>query len=222
MTDITPQAPPEDPILKRIDCERRYRRPKDAAVFSHPRGARILTPPDGNQVKISIPTAIQNFWVLPFFVVPFLAFVIVGFGLGLSFVAPTWERGGYFNPLPLILSIIISLGLAWVIWRLCFPRIIIEANRDGVTVGKYKFDWRALGGFRIGHTAGGVERENTQWLYQGMVIEYGPYGFDLPYMVRKYYAAYYVVWLNDMLATIGQDDKTGTHDPKSGFKKSMF
>ena len=144
----------------------------------------------------------------------------------MSIVPPGWTQQGYtegyFNPLPLILSIIISLGLAWVIWRLCFPRIIIEANRDGVTVGKYKFDWRALGGFRIGHTAGGVERENTQWLYQGMVIEYGPYGFDLPYMVRKYYAAYYVVWLNDMLATIGQDDKSGTHDPKSGFKKSMF
>ena len=222
MTDITPQAPPEDPILKRIDRERRYRRTKDATVFSHPRGARILTPPDGNQVKISIPTAIQSFWVVPFFAIPVLAFLIVGFGLALSIVPPGWDTRGYFNPLPLILSIVITLGLAWVIWRLCFPRIIIEANRDGVTVGKYKFDWRALGGFRIGHTAGGVERENTQWLYQGMVIEYGPYGFDLPYMVRKYYSAYYVVWLNDMLATIGQDDKTGTHDPKSGFKKSMF
>ena len=34
----------------------------------------------------------------------------------------------------------------------------MEATREGVTVGKYKFDWRAIDGFRIGYTAGGVER----------------------------------------------------------------
>lgn len=222
MIDITPKSPPENRFLKAIDRERGYPLKQEAAVFAHPRGVRVLTQPDGNQFKVSIPTAIINWWVVPFLLIPAFFLVILPIGVGLSFVAPSWDRGGYFNPLPVLIALGIVVALSWITWRLCFPRIVIEATREGVTVGKYKFDWRALGGFRIGYTAGGVERENTQGLFQGMVLQYGSYGFDLPYMVRKYYAAYYVVWLNEMLATIGANDKTGANDPQSGFKKSMF
>lgn len=222
MTDMTPKSPPENRLMKAIDRERSYALKKEAAVFAHPRGVRILTPPDGNQFKVSIPTAIINWWVLPIFLIPALFFIIIPIGFGMSFVAPTFNRGGYFNPVPLVVAVGVLILLSWISWRLCFPRIVIEANREGVTVGKYKFDWQAIGGFRIGYTAGGVERENTQGLFQGLVLQYGPYGFDLPYMVRKYYAAYYVLWLNDLLATVGANDRTGANDPQSGFKKSMF
>jgi hypothetical protein len=223
MADIRPQSPPENSIIALFDRERHYLLKKDATVFSHPRGVRILTPPDGNQVKVSIPTAIETFWMLASIAIFFLASTIISTGLGLSYAISIWGQWGeYFSLLPLIFSIVITLALSWVIWRLCFPRIIIEANREGVMVGKYKFDWRALGSFRTGYTAGGEERENIQFFYQGLFIEYGPYGFDLPYMVRKYYAAHYVLWLNEMLDTIGQDDHLATHDPKSGFKKSVF
>ena len=219
--DIEPQSPPENPILKKLDRERKFS-PKDATVFAHPRGARILTPPDGNQLKISIPTAIENAWIAPFLVLPLVIPFLLTTGLAMSFVAPTWDRGGYFNPIPLVISIALALLFTWWLWRACFPRIIIEATREGVTVGKYRFDWRMIEGFRIGNSAGGIERQNTQFIFQGLVLSYGPYGFDLPYMVRKYYAAYYVVWLNDMLDTIGKGDNAGAHDPKSGFKKAMF
>lgn len=219
--DIEPQSPPESLFRKLLDWERDPLK-KDAVVFAHPRGIRVLSPPDGDHFKVSIPTALQTWWLLPFIAIPFLAFFAISIGLAMSFVGPTFNTRGYFNPFPLSVGIIVTLIGSWAIWMFCFPRVTIEADRDGVTVGKYNFDWRAIQGFRIGYSAGGVERENTQLLYQGLVLGYGPYGFDLPYMVRKYYAAYYVVWLNDMLDTIGKDDNAGAHDPKSGFKKAMF
>ena len=224
--DIEPQSPPETLFRKILDWERDPTK-QDAVVFAHPRGIRVLSAPDGDHFKVSIPTALQTWWVLPFFVVPLLTIVaiIIGGVLGVNpggysntgrFIAP------HFSVVPLFISLIIAVVGSWIVWMQCFPRVTIEADRDGVTVGKYNFDWRAIQGFRIGYSAGGVERENTQLGFQGLVLGYGPYGFDLPYMVRKYYAAYYVVWLNDMLDTIGKDDNAGAHDPKSGFKKAMF
>ncbi|WP_114964084.1 hypothetical protein [Tritonibacter mobilis] len=223
--DIEPQCPPENILRKFLDWERDPQK-QDAQVFAHPRGIRVLCPSDGERFRVSIPTALRTWWIVPFLAIPAFVLIAISIGLLMSFVAPGYtSRGytdGYFTPVPLLIGIVVALAGSWFIWMQCFPRVTIEATPEGVTVGKYCFDWRAIEGFRIGYTAGGIERENTQLGFQGLVLGYGPYGFDLPYMVRKYYAAYYVIWLNDMLDTIGKDANAGAHDPKSGFKKAMF
>lgn len=224
--DIEPQSPPESVFRQIFDWERDPLK-TDAQVFAHPRGIRVLSPPDGDHFKVSIPTARQTWWALPFVAIPLFILIATILGGILGINEGTYTSRGryiapYFSIVPLFVSLIIAVVGSWIVWMQCFPRVTIEADRDGVTVGKYNFDWRAIQGFRIGYSAGGVERENTQLGFQGLVLGYGPYGFDLPYMVRKYYAAYYVLWLNEMLDTIGKDDNAGAHDPKSGFKKAMF
>ena len=121
-----------------------------------------------------------------------------------------------------VLSVAAVIVVFMVLHHFLLPRIKVTADREGITVGRYKFDWEHSEGLRLGYSAGGKERENKQLGYVGLRMSYGAWGFDLPYMVNGYYSAAYVVWVNMMLETIGKHPDEMTNDPQAGFMKDLF
>lgn len=189
----------------------------DAPILDKPFGARVLHEPDGEMVKVSLPSTKRHIWIIP----SLYLIIVCPTALVLSVIYGFSYRG--WSAWPLFITFGVLALVLWGIWVLCFPRLVIEASREGVEVGEYKFKWEHLSGLRLGYSAGGKEMENRQGPYSGFRMSYGPWGYDLPYMVRGYYSAAYVVWVNMMLQTVDHVPFEGkVNSPEEGFKKDLF
>jgi|TARA_B100000519_G_C14258826_1_gene446488 hypothetical protein len=208
-------------IMDRINRPAVFLKKTDAPIWDKPYRAQIHHAPDGEKVKVSLPCA-RYYWVfLPYAFVLIGSPVILGAGFSMGF-GFTRNYTPYWQPIPLLIALGIWAALFVLTLRIGYPRIVFEATRDGVTIGKYKFDWDNLGGLRLGYSAGGKEMAREQWGHTGLRMTYGAWGFDLPYMTPSYYAAAYVVWVNMLFDTIGKNPETMDNSPEEGFKKALF
>ena len=211
-------------LMLRINPPRKYSQ-TDATIRPHPRFADLSEFSKGESFTASVPTVIKTWWVVGLFGILALWIIFVPVGIGFSIVAPTWERNGYFNPLPIIIMIGVLIVATYAILRAIFPRIAITATRDGISVGKYRYSWDNAEGLRAGYSVGGVEKSDEQgffWFkYKGLRMAYGQWSHDLPYMVSDYYSAAYVVWVNQLLETIQTNPET-VNDAAAGIKQQMY
>ena len=216
-------------FMLRVNPPRKYGL-KDAAIRPYPRFASLIEFNEGQGFKASIPTVIKTWWIVGLIGIALMWFIFVPVGTGMGFVDGFYDnRGrfsrGYFNPAPLLITIAILVAVSYGILRVIFPRIIIEADRDKITVGKYRYSWDRAEGLRVGYSLGGVEKSAQQgffWLkFTGLRMAYGQWSHDLPNMVSDYYSVAYVVWINQLLETI--NIKTDTvNDAAAGIKQQMY
>ncbi|KAA8605138.1 hypothetical protein AL036_20500 [Salipiger aestuarii] len=207
-------------FVMRINPPRKYT-PQDAAQRPYPRFADLMEFTEGESFKASIPAVLRTWWIVGIVAIIGLWVIFVPVGFGLSFVAATWERGGYFNPLPLLITIGVLLVVSYGILRAVFPRIIVHADREKITVGKFRYSWDYAQGLRAGYSVGGVEKDNKQWKFAGLRMAYGQWSHDLPYMVNDYYSAAYIVWVNQLLETI-QVASSAVNDIQAGKREILY
>ena len=216
-------------LMLRINPPRKYSQ-TDAAIRPHPRFADLSEFSKGESFTASIPTVIKTWWVVGLFAIAALWIVLPPIGITMGFIEGFYDnRGrftrGYYNPMPIIITIGILLAATYAILRAIFPRITITATRDGISVGKYRYSWDNAEGLRAGYSVGGVEKSDEQgffWFkYKGLRMAYGQWSHDLPYMVSDYYSAAYVVWVNQLLETIQTNPET-VNDAAAGIKQQMY
>jgi hypothetical protein len=172
---------------------------------------RFLTVSDfteGQSVSIIIPTARRTWWIVA--VLGLLAFWAIALPLLVPFsmAGGFYDRGSnayvdpYFNPLLFAFYLLPLLGVTWLVWWAAFPRIRITADQKEIRVHGRRYGWDRAKGFRLGYSLGGVERKDSQGFYAGLRMAYGPWGDDLPFMVRDYYAPAYIMFLNQALQSV--------------------
>lgn len=211
------------PLTDKVFKEAKFPNIKEAPVYNIPYRAKVLEIPDGEKVKVSIPCARRNWWII----FPLFLFLVCPPILAHGFVSSFFinYRTGAVNFVPIQLGIyaVVLAVLIYVLHIFCFPRVTIEGTRAGITIGGYRFDWQKTKGLRLGYSAGGKPVEEVQFRWHGLRMSYGAWGFDLPYMPPSYQAASYVVWINMMLETVGQEDpETAINNPEEGFLKELY
>lgn len=165
-------------------------------------------------------------------------FIVPALGFWLGFDDGTRMRDGYRIPMvrpsfsfvpTVILIILVIAGMVWA-WRKGHPKVQITATADTIKVANLIFDRQHYGGMRIGYNVQGeavkigtfdtVMGDHFMGV-SGLRISYGRWGEDLDYMVNKYHAAEYVVWMNEQIEAIGRPEPK-QHDPAKGRKKAEF
>lgn len=196
---------------------------EDAPVYNVPYRAKVLHAPDGELVEISIPCVRKTWWILFAPSAVLGLFLSIFFGITLGFGVDYALGRTYWMPDKLLIFLVITTIALYFLYRFCYPRISIEASiSEGIIIGQYGFDWDKTQGLRLGYSAGGKDHKHEQLIYDGLRMTYGAWGFDLPYMVHRYHAAAYVVWINIMLETVGQNPENALNDPQAGFIKDLF
>jgi len=199
---------------------------KDAPVRPYPRFAELKDFEPGTRFKATIPTALRTWWFVGILAVIALwvIFIPLGFSWGID-LGGYDNRGRFTQPSvsygPVMIMAIVLVALSWAILRAVFPRIVIEADKDEILVGKYRYGWNNAAGMRVGYSIGGVERSNEQWKFCGLRMAYGQWGHDLPYMASGYYSVAYVAWINQLLETI-KHDMESVNDAAAGIKQQMY
>lgn len=171
---------------------------------------RFLTVEDYEEEErftIIIPTARRTWWIVA--ILGLLALWIVGLpSLGfLSVIDGSYDnRGRWTSPSfswgLFLFGFAVLIAVTWVVWWWAFPRIRVTADHENIRVHNHIYAWDRAEGFRLGYSLGGVERKDSQGFYAGLRMAYGPWGDDLPFMVRDYYAPAYIMFLNQALQSV--------------------
>lgn len=106
------------------------------------------------------------------------------------------------------ISVSIPLILAVISYIRTRPWVKIIATKDTILYGSRKFSRLHYGGMRIGYTTkedGGLKNSFFD-LSLGMAaprLQYGRWGEDLAYLVNGYHANEIVIWLNEIIDSVG-------------------
>lgn len=175
-----------------------------------PRFLRVVRFDQGQGFTITIPTARRTWWFWVSLAVVGLWLLLVPVAYFAAWQGPVvvnnrWVEGG-FSVMQFVLSLLPLVAVTWAAWWWAFPRITVTADPETITVQGLTYDRATAQGFREGYALGGVERISKQGLYRGLRLQYGPWGDDLPFLVRYYYSAAYIVFLNDALEAVRRVD----------------
>lgn len=207
------------PILPAVSARTIHQRPL-------PRFLTVADFIDGKRFSITIPTARRSWWFWSLLFLAIMWLMIAPLIFTWSINVPFYDnRGRYysasFNYGTFLFGLAVLIGVTWLVWWRAFPRIKITADHQAVQVHNRIYPWSEIQGFRLGYSLGGVEREAKQGPYSGLRISHGPWGDDLPFLVRHYYAPAYVLFLNDALQSIQPRD-TADAMAEAGIKPAMF
>ena len=190
-----------------------------------PRFLHVERMEEGVGFSITIPTARRTWWTVGILVI--FAVVTAGppFVATQSVFGNTWTGRGYselyFSWPAFLTYLAILAALVWAVWWVCFPRIRITADHEGITVHNRLYPWHTARGFRMGYSLGGVERSDKQGPFIGLRVAYGPWGDDLPYLVSQYHAPAYVMFLNEALQQVEPNSDTDKKT-EAGVKPVLF
>jgi len=209
---------------------------------SHNRYEKIRETPVGTRViKIShdeaileVKSAIQFWcWFAPSGLTTLaLCFIPVGAWLGLSFYensVETWQFNAREAASAAANGAIILpvLGFTVAIWSYFSnrPWVRITVTPDIIQYGDRRFDRSQARGMRVGYSsqeadlAASITKKGfgvTQ-----MRLGYGRWGEDLKYMVNSYHASEIVVWMNEIIDSVGEQIAP-RHDPYAGKKIELL
>ncbi|MEE4212424.1 MAG: hypothetical protein V2I43_24535 [Parvularcula sp.] len=110
-----------------------------------------------------------------------------------------------FGLVPLLIAI------AAAVFGFLYPRVSlpITVQPDAIKVGNQVFDRNYVFGFRVGYTIESDDKTlKNDFLDQSMGfaslrLAYGRWGEDLPYLVNKYHSGEIVIWVNEVIDSVG-------------------
>lgn len=191
-------------------------------VREHPKGTRLIyqTP---DKATIEIKSAIR-FWsnVLPpvlmlatFTIAPaiggFIGNVVAGFGGAAS--------GAVIVPILTLIAAIAS-------YFMTRPWVRVIATPTEIQYGKLRFDRQYHQGMALGYSLDGQEDlvndfHDLSLGLRAIRCTYGRWGEDLPYLVNKYHGAEIIIWMNEIIASVGAPEPA-EQDLEQGRKKEEF
>lgn len=200
---------------------------KDITIRQLPRFFELREYVEGQSFKAVIPVVRASwftFGAIALFLVWFVLLPLISFMA--TFSGAFDSRGGFRPPsfsYPMfIIGVLVCLGLTWlIITQLIIRRIVIKADHSKIVVHDRVYYWNNAEGFRLGYSIGGIERSARVWNYQGIRMQYGPYGDDIPFMVHDFYAPVYVIFLNQLLSAV-QPRTIADRTAETGIKEVFF
>ncbi len=220
-TVTSPAAEPAPAPVEHLGLRVPRDRPLGTRVISHTSDKAVL------EVK----TAIQFWsWVLPSLLLVLTVIAIpVGASLGVAAYATSpnkWQSSATAYATQSVVIIAgVFLGLTVLSYFLTRPKVQVYITKDVVFFGEYRFDRELSGGFRIGYDAKNVNLPQSFLRPRfGMTVlrfAYGRWGEDMRYLIDAYQANNIVVWMNEIIDSIG-DPPTRRFDPSAGRKIELL
>jgi len=149
----------------------------------------------------------------------------IGMVIGMG-IAP-WHSVGPYMFWGAVIGALISTGIT--IWATLAQRfwmkIVIQEER--VKINGTTYDRNLSSGFRMGYSIESDSKALKQSFqdmsmgFTGLRFSYGPWGEDLPYVVNKYHGPEIVIWLNQMMDSVGAH-KPGNNEPAIGHRAEIF
>lgn len=173
-------------------------------VKDRPKGTKLISQTP-ERVEVKFKATVRGWWLLPAGLLVFLVFGALPFGgvLGVTMRSSPFEpfnTGAFFTPV-LLTVVLLVLSYLWT-----FPWVRVVATRDYVQVGPYFFDRARYGGVRTGYeiTYSGQTHsgQSLSFVFKGLRLVYGPWGDELPYMVKDYDAVAVTLWLSVMIGSV--------------------
>lgn len=207
-------------------------------VRPYPRGIELETQTD-DRLEFRLKSVHRRWrfaavwiFIVSLFLVPLLG-VWLGFDDG--FRTDRWGNNApmvrpSFSFVPsIILALLTIAGMVWA-WFKGHPKIEIVATPSTLTVAGLEFDRANFSGMRIGYQIQGeavkigtfdtVMGDHFMGV-SGLRVGYGRWGEDLDYMVNKYHAPEYVVWMNEQIEQVGRPESK-SHAPAEGRVTETF
>jgi len=174
---------------------------------STPKGTTLVKQSD-DEVIMTVRYVLQFWW--PWLPVALLAFTIVGaapLGSFIGVAISDWDSNRV--PGTVMVFVLGSLIATIIAYRNTRGEVPIVAQADKIKVGDKVFDRRHYGGMRMGYTVesddGALKNDflDQQMGYAALRLSYGRWGEDLPYLVNKYHAPEIVIWMNELIDSMG-------------------
>lgn len=204
--------------------------PGCAYVRKLPQGTRLLSQTP-EQAVIQIKSVIRFWcWALPtaFFVGAVFSAPI---GAAMGFMVYAESRNNYrLDPTEYLMwgAIIpgaLFLLMAWISYISTRPWVTVTVKSDTIRYGDETFDRRFSKGIRIGYTTQEADLRSSFLApslgVQSLRLTYGRWGEDLKYMVNAYHASEIVIWMNEIIASVGAPPPK-RHDPYAGQKIELL
>ncbi|WP_157946891.1 hypothetical protein [Thalassobius sp. I31.1] len=108
-------------------------------------------------------------------------------------------------------------------WTRPWVKIVVTPNT--IRYGSRFFHREFHDGMRLGYSTNETDLKNK--LLEGsfgtvaMRLTYGRWGEDLPYLVNKYHADEIVIWMNEIINSVGAPIDV-RHDPYAGEKSELL
>lgn len=190
-----------------------------------PNGTRLVKQAD-DEVIMTVRYVLQFWW--PWLPIGLLLFTIFGaplVGAGVGAIISDWQ----YNRIPgaivfFVLGSIAATVLAFLRTR---GEVTVIAQEDKIQFGHKVYDRRYFGGMRIGYTVdtndGSLKEHflDQQMGYAALRLTYGRWGEDLPYLVNKYHAPEIVIWMNELIASVGAPPPKDI-DASQGLRGQIF
>lgn len=207
------QTDKTDLLSEKIDLNRS----KDVEPRPYPRGI-YLDKNSADELRFRIKATRRKWRWLPFALILPVYAIASTLGPILGFRSDYWVGRQYVAPsfswMPTFLLLVV--GTVFLVWlyKQFWLALPIRVTPTHINVNGQSFNRKHYGGMRVGYEIGGNESVPVGGLFEGAVgdtslgfvglrLQYGRWGEDLDYMVNKYHANEYIVWMNEMIAAVG-------------------
>ncbi|WP_424991316.1 hypothetical protein [Fluviibacterium sp. S390] len=200
------------------------------AVRDVPQGTMIVSR-TADQAVLKVKSAIRFWcWFLPttFFV---LAVLSVPVGSAVGFMIYTEQgRGFRGDPASFVMwGALIPAGICLLIAFMTYgstrPWVLVAITPDTIRYGDATYDRDHSRGMRIGYTSDETQLKSSflapSFGVQTLRLTYGRWGEDLKYMVDKYHAPEIVIWMNEIIDSVGAPPPK-RYDPYAGQKIELL
>lgn len=207
------QADKTDLLSEKIDLNRS----RDVEPRAYPRGI-YLDKHSADELRFRIKATKRKWRWLPFALILPVYGIASTLGPILGFRSDYYNQNRYvpasFSWMPTLLLLVV--GTVFLVWlyKKFWLALPIRVTPTHINVNGQSFNREHYGGMRVGYEIGGNEAVPVGGLFEGAIgdtslgfvglrLQYGRWGEDLDYMVNKYHANEYIVWMNEMIATVG-------------------
>jgi hypothetical protein len=226
-----PIPDPETIIRGTPDREKLTTAPSCETVRTTPVGTQLITH-RRDEAVLEVKSAIRFWcWAAPtlFGVGAIFGAPIGGFLGALAYDAhpQTWQQnfGAYVATGSVLATGGFILAAIWSYFATRpWVRVIIKPDR--VKYGDRRFDRRYLHGIGLGYSNNETELKfgllTPSFGVTAMAVRYGRWGEDLRYMVNSRYAPQIVIWMNEIIDSVGETRPPSRFEPMMGRKIELL
>ncbi|WP_417261452.1 hypothetical protein [Celeribacter sp.] len=116
-------------------------------------------------------------------------------------------------------------ALAIASYVLTRPKVQVAVSDDIIKFGSYRFDRKYAAGARVGYTSNETNLRSSflqpRFGVVALRFAYGRWGEDTKYLVDAHHAEDIVIWMNEIIDSIGEDH-VARNDPYAGRKIELL
>lgn len=199
-------------------------------VRETPQGTMVVSL-TSDEAVLKVKSAIRFWcWFLP---TTFIVMAVVSVPLGsmVGFMIYAEQRNNFrLDPSEYmfwgaLIPAVICLVVAWMTFGSTRPWVRISITPEAIRYGDALYDRQFSNGMRIGYTSDEADLKTSllapSFGVQALRLTYGRWGEDLKYMVNKHHASEIVIWMNEIIDSVGSPPPK-RYDPYAGQKIELL